>query len=247
MLEEARKIREEAERVAQQLRDRNRERRFLRLYHFPLARLTQMTFRLVWLLRSLPEVARLMVPDETLVDRSVDVALTQLNTALASEPKSEILDNKKAARKLLSLMIVLRGMLLPLTWVLRSHLWALWIPPQNHAEREAFHMAATELDFATKRAMDMEWESLLHPLSTEMQALGLTVFQSTKQSLEKLSAIFKQKLKNDHFVPAEYLEQSMFERTQSVVEEKAVEYLLQLFVGQSGMDCAGSGGEVLEF
>ena len=243
MLEEARKIREEAERVAQQLRDRNRERRFLRLYHFPLARLTQMTFRLMWLLKNLPEVAQLMVPDEEQGDfGDVSTALKQLVIALESEPKSEIVDNKKAARKLLSLMVVLRGMLLPLTWVLRSHLWALWIPPQNHAEREAFHMATTELDYATKRAMDLQWESLLHPLTTEMQALGLTLFQSTKQSLQKLQTIYKQKLKNDHFVPREYLEPSLFERTQTIVESKAVEYLLKLFASTSGMDCAGAGG-----
>ncbi|CAD7969076.1 unnamed protein product [Amoebophrya sp. A25] len=132
----------------------------------------------------------------------------------------------------------LTGVILPTSWLLRSHLTYLWIPPVNNEEREAFAETAAEistfLDVVEGWIPFDVWFKPLH-LDNVYQLAGI---QESFSSLDQLREILEAKTENVNYVPKQYLTSSLFEQSLGLVEMELTEQLTSMFA--THLDCSAS-------
>lgn len=133
---------------------------------------------------------------------------------------------------------LLTGVVLPVSWLLRSHLTYQWIPPNNAQERETLYETAVEiatfLDTVETWVPFDQWFKPLH-VGNVFQLAGI---QETLSSLDLLREILEAKSENINYVPKQYLNAGLFEQSLPAVEAELTQQLTGMFA--THLDCSAA-------
>ncbi|CAD7934408.1 unnamed protein product [Amoebophrya sp. A25] len=213
----------------QNQRDSVRARKFLRKFAYPLSSLTELSSQLAWMLRAFPNLLAYFVDKE--------------EHKLASSGSSDRVEQAEMERdkdmKVDMLHTFMTGVLLPVSWILRSHLTYLFIPAENADERETFGNAAREIrTFLDALEGWVPFDHFFkHPLH-HGNAMQLAGIQECLSSLDLLREILEAKTEHSKYVPRQYLSLNLFEQATPLVEQIVTEEVTALF--DTHLDCAAN-------